>query len=149
MPADIMTPRHFKALKAMVEVAGEDAPGTFGEDAREALGIILQHNPELAHEDPMDQFESEQDKYLMIEFIDATKKWGYEEDQGTGTAVVAAQRRFEDWRQMMIERLNRDASQDGDRLDYIEKHRFMPDWNNIPDVPGGLRAVIDKRMKLR
>jgi len=115
MPADEFTAAHFHAIKACLEVAdpGPPMPGDTSSDigpqrlhmlAEEGLQILLQHHPELAHEDPMDQL-SENDRHLLDEFIQATVDQAWEAESGSGSDV--RYKKFLEWRQLMIERLTR------------------------------------------
>lgn len=101
MPADEFTREDYKALLAVIDLA-RHVPGGYGEtidDAMHALGVLLQHNPELAYEDPMDQL-GEQDKYLLEKYTDAVRDYSIMSNE-------ANSKPFLEWRQLMIERLNR------------------------------------------
>lgn len=105
MPADEMTPAHYKAMKACMEVAAEGGPEDIVNMAEEGMRILLQHNPGLDHLDPLDQL-GEHDRHLLVSYTDASNQFFWEQDQGTFPANTAS-KAYREWQQLMIERLNR------------------------------------------
>jgi hypothetical protein len=117
MPADELTRAHIKALKACIEVAD---PGDRREDidepgspaglvalAEEAIRVLLQYNPELGYDDPLDQL-SDSDRHMLLSYTDAAKQAYWQEDQGCDVQKVEqAHKYFLEWQQVLIERLTR------------------------------------------